>query len=227
MFSRQRKGVCIAVGLAICISLTGSHSSAVAAQHLWHVKEVFTNASGSVQFIEMFDSNFNEGFVGGFTLTANSDGNIKTFRFPGNTSDTFNTNNHSLLIATSGFGSLPGSVTPDFTFDQSAAPNSPFVGPFFNPNATNITITFSGSNDSMVFTGASLPKDGVKSLTDSGAFGNPPGSPNISAGTNSPTNFNGTAGSVNLAPEPTTIACAVLGLGLLSMRRRSHRTRTG
>lgn len=221
MFSPRRKSVCLAAGLVMCISLAGTQSSAVAAQHLWHVKEVFTNASGSVQFIEMFDSNLGEGFVGGFTLTANSDGNIKTFRFPGNTSDTFNTSNHSLLIATSGFGSLPGAVTTDFTFDQSAAPNSPFVGPFFNPNATNITITFSGSNDSMVFTGAALPKNGVNSLTDSGAFGNPPGSPNIGAGTNSPTNFNGTSGSVNLVPEPTTLMFVLSwGLSLLAMRGR-------
>jgi hypothetical protein len=219
MLRHQKRTVCLAAVLATYILFGGIQSSAVAAQHFWHVKEVFTNASGSVQFIEMFDSNFGEGFVGAFTLTANSDGNIKTFKFPGNTSDTFATNNHSLLIATSGFGSLPGSVTPDFTFDQSAAPFSPFVGPFFNPNATNITITFSGSGDSMTFAGASLPKDGINSLTDSGAFGAPPGSPNIGAGTNSPTNFGGGTGSVNLAPEPTTLAVGVFGLAIFVLRR--------
>jgi len=48
------------------------------------VKEVFTNASGSVQFVEMFDSFGGETLTNGFALTANSDGNIKTFTFPGN-----------------------------------------------------------------------------------------------------------------------------------------------
>ena len=97
------------------------------------MKEVFTNADGSVQFVEMFDSFGGEIFTSGFTLTANSDGNIKTFTFPSNISSTPG----SMLIATTGFGSLPGGVTPDFTFSQGGV-----SGTFFNPNATNLTFTF-------------------------------------------------------------------------------------
>ena len=146
----------------------------------------------------MFDSFPGETAVDFSTITANSDGNIKTFDFP---NDLTKPTPGSLLIATTGFGSLPGSVVPDFTFDQS---DVPITGPFFNPNATNITFTFSGSGDSMTFTGALLPKDGINSLTDSGATGFPPGTPNISAGVNSPTNLGGMSGSVNLsAPTPT------------------------
>jgi hypothetical protein len=163
------------------------------------VKEVFTNASGTVQFVEMFDSFAGENSITGFTLQSDSDGVIKNFVFPGG--PVGNTAGKHLLIATSGFGSLPGGVTPDFTFNQST---TPFTFPFFNPNATNITITFSGSNDSMNFSGASLPKNGINSLTDAGATGFPPGTPNISSGINSPTNFSGASGSVNLsAPAPT------------------------
>jgi hypothetical protein len=56
----------------------------------------------------------------------------------------------------------------------------------------------------MAFTGASLPKNGINSLTDAGAIGFPPGTPNISSGVNSPTNLLGEAGSVNLStPSPT------------------------
>ena len=194
------KTLCLLTVLAAFISLGGASRSAEGGFHLWHVKEVFTNASGSVQFVEMFDSFGGENFVGGFRLRANSDGVIKDFFFPGNL--TGDTTGHHLLIATTGFGSLPGAVTPDFTFDQST---TPFTGLFINPNATNITFSFNGSGDSMAFTGASLPKNGINSLTDAGATGFPPGTPSISSGTNSPTNFStNVAGSVDLStPSPT------------------------
>jgi hypothetical protein len=190
---------CFAITLVIVALLAGATPTVNAAFHLWQVKEVFTNVSGSVQFVEMFDSFSGETLVNGATLTANSDGNIKTFKFPGNLS---NPTPGSLLIATTGFGSLPGGVTPDFTFDQST---TPFTGSFFNPNATSITFTYSGiPPDSMTITGTALPKDGIRSLTDAGAVGSPPGTPNISSGTNSPTNLLGNSGSVNLsAPSPT------------------------
>jgi hypothetical protein len=184
----------LATFIAICVAFGAATRSAKAAFHLWQVKEVFTNASGSVQFVEMFDSFSGETSTSGLTLTANSDGNIKTFKFPSSLSH--NTPG-SLLIATTGFGSLPGAVTPDFTFDQST---TPITGSFFNPNATNLTFTFSGSSDSMSFTGASLPRDGIHSLTDAGATGFPPGTPNISSGVNSPTNLLGNSGSVNVPP---------------------------
>jgi hypothetical protein len=110
------KTLSIAAGLIVCISLAGPKPCAKAGFHLWQVKEVFTNASGSVQFVEMFDSFSGEVFTGGFTLTANSDGNIKTFTFPSNISSTPG----SMLIATTGFGSLSGGVTPDFTSTKAA-----------------------------------------------------------------------------------------------------------
>jgi hypothetical protein len=73
----------------------------------------------------------------------------------------------------------------------------------------------------MTFAGASLPKDGVHSLTDAGAVGFPPGSPNISAGVNSPTNLAGTSGSVNLAvPEPLAAVLLVMAVPAASVRRR-------
>src|SRR6478752_312404 len=193
--SRPRfNNYCRAVLLSIFAALIVPSSPSRAAFHLWQVKEVFSTSDGSVQFVEMFDSFGSETSVNGFTLKANSDGNIKTFTFPGNITGTPG----SMLIATSGFGSLPGGVTPDFTFNQGGV-----IGTFFNPNATNLSFTYSGSGDSMSFTGASLPKDGIHSLTDAGAVGFPPGTPNISAGVNSPTNLAGASGSVNLSvPEP-------------------------
>ena len=190
--------------------------SANAAFHLWQVKEAFSTADGSVQFVEMFDSFTGENFVGGFTLQSDSDGVTKSFVFPGSISNAINTANRHLLIATSNFAALPGAVMPDFTFDQGG-----ITGSFFNPNASNIAFTFSGSGDSMAFAGASLPKDGIRSLTDAGAIGFPPGIPNISSGTNSPTNLNNQSGSVNLSPEPASVTLALLGmLSVFGLRRR-------
>jgi hypothetical protein len=176
---------CAAV-LALVLSLTVA-SSARAAFHLWQIQEVFTNASGSVQFIEMHDNGFGETSTNGYTLSANSDGNIKTVTLTALAHPTPG----SLLFATSGFGALAGGVTPDFTFSTTS---------FFNPNATNISISFSGSGDSISFTGASLPKNGINSLTDTNLYA----AQNLVSGTNSPMNLLGNSGSVNLsAPSPT------------------------
>ena len=58
----------LATTLVIFTFLAGAIPSANAAFHLWHVKEVFTNASGSVQFVEMFDSYGGENYVADMTL---------------------------------------------------------------------------------------------------------------------------------------------------------------
>jgi hypothetical protein len=194
--------LCLRTGAALLALVCSPMPLASGAFHLWHVKEVFTNASGSVQFIEMFNSFDGENFVTGFTLESNSDGVIKNFVFPGDPDG--DTGGKHLLIATPGFGALAGAVTPDFTFDESDSV-PPLTLPFFNPNATNITITFLGSGDALSFTGAEFPKDGINSLEDSNATGFPfLSTPNIGADVNSPTNFDDEEGEVNLStPSPT------------------------
>lgn len=199
------------IGLALLCLFAAPAPSARAAFHFWQAHEIFTNSSGSVQFVELHDNFGGENSVSGFSITSNSDGVIKTFTFPSDLSS--DTTNHDLLIASTGFGALPGGVTPNFTFAQGGAPV-----PFFNPNANNITITFTGSGDSITFSGASLPKDGIHSLTDTNLYG----AQNLVSGTNSPTNLIGQSGSVNLAPEPGA-AAALLGLPLFTLLRRRGR----
>jgi hypothetical protein len=181
---------------AVCLfalaTLTWCATPARAVFHLWQIKEVFSNADGSVQFIEMFDSFNSENSVAGQTLRTISDGVTKNFTIVGNLPNPSTAGRH-MLFATPGFSALAGGITPDRTL-----PDPSVSGPFFNPNATSITIRFLGSGDQMTFSGASLPKNGYQSLTDTGAFGVPPGTPNIVVTTNSPTNFAGFAGSVNL-----------------------------
>jgi hypothetical protein len=143
----------------------------VAAFHLWDIQEVFSNADGSVQFIELFTTFNSQQFVVNHDITTTADGN--TFTFPSNSPSP--TANRHLLLATAGFESLPGGVAPDFTIPSA----------FFDPLGD--TINFVGA-DSITFTG--LPTNGIDSLNDPGA----------SIATNSPTNFAGTTGSVNLVP---------------------------
>lgn len=176
-------------------------STTQAAFHLWQVKEIFSNHDGTVQFIELFDSFSSEQFVGGKVLRATSDGVIKNFTIPSNLvvpTGQSSANKH-MLIATPGFSALTGGVTPDFTLPDPIA-----NGAFFNPNAASITITFVASGDAPVFSGTALPKDGVNSLTDANASGVPGNATNIGQTLNSPTNFAGAAGSVNVPPPPTT-----------------------
>jgi hypothetical protein len=195
------------IGLAVVVLLYAAATpSTHAAFHFWQMHEVFSNASGTVQFIEMQDSAGGEIFTNGFTMSANSDGNVQsvilTNLITGNTPG-------SLLFATPGFAALPGGVTPDF----------PIPANFFNPNATNLTFSFDGSGDSITFTGASLPKNGINSLTDNNIYG----VQNLASALNSPTNLAGTTGSVNVSPEPGT--AIFLALPLLNLLRRRPQRR--
>lgn len=154
-----------------------------AAVHLWQIKEVFSNESGSIQYIELFTTSPGQTAVATHTLTVN-DGNLHSFTFPNNL--TVDTQNKHLLIATDGFRHLPGAPTPDYTLP---------CGAFFDPTAASITINFAESTDVITFTGAMLPKDGINSLTDTtlGAAAT------LVSSQNSPTNISGAAGPVTLS----------------------------
>src|SRR5262245_26419396 len=106
----SRCKVVLFLAFNLLMSIAGAIPTARAAFHLWNVKEVFSNADGSVQFVEMFDNSGGETLVNNFKLRSNSDGVIKEFTFPSNI---VGTPGH-MLIATSGFGSLTGGVAPTF-----------------------------------------------------------------------------------------------------------------
>ena len=184
-----------AAALGALVMLAWAESHVHAAFHLWDIKEVYTNHDGSVQFIELFTTSGFEQFVSGQQIRATSDGVVKTFTFGSNISGS--TANRHLLIATPGFGSLTGGVAANYSLPN-PLPSPDVVDPFFNPNATSITINFLFADAPLTFAGSLLPKDGVNSLTDT----NPNGTPNLVVGVNSPTNFAGASGSVNLPPPP-------------------------
>jgi serralysin len=167
------------LSLLVCGAGAFTCTSASAFFHLWQFTEFFSNADGSVQFIELRNTSNNEHFASGAQIQSTSTG--KVFTFPGNLASNL-TAGKSLLVATPGFGSLQGGVTPDFTLPSTN---------FFNPAGDTLTLSAGFVIDAESFT--SIPTDGVQSRVF----------PSNTLATNSPTNFSGMSGSVNLAAAPS------------------------
>jgi hypothetical protein len=159
--------------------------------HFWRIKEIFSNADGTIQFIEFFTTSGGEQFSTGHSLSATSDGVTVTYNFPSQTLPGSTANKH-FLLATSGFDALANSPTPDFT---------PLPNNFFNPNAASFQFVFAHGADTTTFAGSLLPKDGLNSISDSifAFFGD---TDVYATAANSPTNYAGGTGSINAAPSP-------------------------
>ncbi|HKY34310.1 MAG TPA: hypothetical protein VJN18_00090 [Polyangiaceae bacterium] len=169
---------------------------AEAAFHEWDIAEVYSNADGSVQYIELFTSMNGQHVLATHTLTATwTGGNTSTFTFP--TNSPTGTTNKRLLIATPGFAKLPGAIAPDFTLP---------CGPFFDPGATSITLNFAGF-DSVTFAGSALPVNGDDSLNDTGAA-------SLVSAAATPENFAGTDGTLNLTTCQVAGTCEPCDDGL-------------
>jgi hypothetical protein len=179
------------LSLALVIALVALRPRpALAVFHLWKVKEVYSNSDGSIQYIELFSASGSQNAMSGHTITANSDGTVRTFTFGSNLVGS--TASKHLLIATPGFALVPGAPTPNYILP---------CGPFFTPGATSITIDFGEGTDTITFAGSTLPTDGENSLTDTDLGAGQ----SLMAAANSPTNFAGTAGNLNLT------ACQIAG----------------
>lgn len=187
-----RRPALVLAGLLAAMGV-GFPAPARASFHLWTINEVFSNADGSIQYVELFTSFGGQGVLGGHTITADSDGAIVTFTFPSGIGG--DTTGKTLLIATPGFANIPNAVTPDYVLP---------CGPFFNPSAANIVINFASGFDTFQFDGVdtdadpNLPKDGDSALQVTGAA-----TATTSAAT--PVNYAGTAGSLSLT------ACQIAG----------------
>jgi len=144
-------------------------ATAQAGHHLWVFTEMYSNASGSVQFVEMFTAANSEQGVGPFTITSTT----HTFNFVTNL-PTATTANTWILCATSGFGSLPGGVTPDYIIP----------GTFFPTGGG--TLNYASGVQTWAY--GVVPTDGYHSLLRNG-----------STAVNSPQNFAGQIGQIDLA----------------------------
>ncbi|MGJ8644179.1 MAG: PEP-CTERM sorting domain-containing protein [Luteolibacter sp.] len=185
--------------LLLAASAALSVQSATASFHTWNISEIFSNADGSVQFIELVNGGSNgQDQFNGKTITSSASTN--TYTFLSNLSVGSATANLRLVIATPSFQALSG-IQPDYA---DLPPN------FFDPAGD--TINFGGV-DSVTFTG--LPTNGIDSFNYTGG-NNGPGQ-NIA--TNSPTNL---AGEVGQVPEPSPLLLlSIAGVVALTGRRRA------
>ena len=93
--------------------------TAQATFHIVRMVELYSNADGTVQFLEIEALAPGQQFWAGQRLASSGGGNLRTFTFPDNLPG--DTSGRSVLIATQGFAAL-GIVTPDFI-----VPNGFFV----------------------------------------------------------------------------------------------------
>jgi len=162
-----------------------------AGSHLWRFSEAFSNADGTIQFIELHEtSGVDNGEVGinGHTISSTT----KTYLIPP-PSLPFTTANKRLLFATPAFAALPGAPTPDYIFPAGSVP-------FFS--TVSDTLACSGW-PSMIMAAGQLPTDGIHSLvcaneaSCSGA--------NIVVQVNSPTNYAGQTAAVDASTPPPAV----------------------
>ncbi len=159
--------------------------SAMAGSHTWDVNELFSNADGTIQFIELFEANGTPGEVNVQGHPISSD--TKNFNLPGSAL-TAPTTNKSLLIATQAFADLPNAPTPDYIIPAGLLPF------FFSVNGDTIAYQ---PWDSLTFGAGVLPTDGTNSLNF-----------DLTTGVNSPTNYAGETGSVDASGPAATVPAA-------------------
>ena len=177
----------------LAISLLAIAASARAAFHEWKINEVYSNHSGTVQFVELTTTQSGQEFLINHTITCTQGGTTRTFTFPSNLAA--GTANKKFLIATPAFAAL-GIVTPDYVMPE---------GFLFTANAT---VNFSGF-DSVTY--IALPTDGTQSINASGV-----------ASVNSPTNYAGVTGLISIAPPATLNNFLGANLNGIADFRRNH-----
>ncbi len=176
------KPVCLRVYLAVLfgvvVSLPGTPVRA--GSHLWRINEVFSNADGTVQFIELKEccGSTIEIFLTGKLFTSNN----KIFTFPGQLVQP--TDHKYLLLATAAFAALPGAPTPDYILQSS----------FFSVNGDTLSYSPAQGYDTFTFGEGALPTNGVNSINITNYATHI-----FTTGPNSPTNYAGQSGSVNAA----------------------------
>ncbi len=150
-----------------------------AAFHLWAIREVYTDACGSNQFIELFTTAPSQTLVGGHQVLVGNGTTTNTFTIPANLGS--DSANKTLLFGTASITNF-GSPKPDYVIPE----NFVFAG--------GGTITFFGANSGAY---SALPTDGVNSRTwgDGNAA-------------NTPQNFASQVGSITPPDYPPSISIA-------------------
>jgi hypothetical protein len=155
-----------------------------ASYHLWQIDQIYSNASGTVQYIQFTTGDGGQQFLSGHSIVVMQNVVYEGYGYPMPATHSYNiagnlpgdTTNKRFLVATQGFADL-NIVKPDYVVAN---------GFLF---LTDSTLSYAGAD--MMSYGA-LPTDGMRALTRTGA-----------QATNSFTNFAGKSGSIGAAPAPT------------------------
>lgn len=157
-------------------------SPVYASFHLWQIDEVYSDASGTVQFVELTVNQDGENFLSGHTLASTA----HTFAFGSNVGA--QTANRHILLATPGYIALSGVPAADFNLG---------VNNFFD--VTGDTLSYAAGLNTLTFGAGQLPLDGVNSLN---RVFNPPTATTFTVAAKSPANFAGDgAPAVPSAPK--------------------------
>jgi len=151
------------------IALLVSAGTARAAFHLWQVNEIYSNADGTVQFIELIALAGGQQFLAGHAISSSQVATTSSFTFP--TDLPGDTQGRTFLIGTAGFAAL-GLVAPDYIVTN---------GFLFTSNGS---VNFAGVDN---VTWAALPVDGTMSINRFGA-----------TAVNSPKNFAGSTAVISM-----------------------------
>ena len=184
MFQKLRSQI-VLVALLLAAS-----ASSHAAFHIVQISDVYSNNSGTVQYIELTMLAGGQSFFTGQSISSAQGGNSNLFTFQKDLSR--GVSGAKVLIGTVGYAALPGLPAPDFI-----VPNG-FVF------TSNVSINFAGVD---LVTFPSIPTDGTLSINR-----------NLVTSTNRPTNNAGESGTIvlttaNTAPSAPMIGTAAAGNG--------------
>ena len=168
--------------------------------HLWLITQAYSNADGSVQYIELTAYASGQQFVAGHTIAASQGGTTHSYTLPANLPDDTamtttgggyygggaSTTYRSMVIATQGFAAL-GILTPDYV-----VPN----GFLFTSGGT---LRWAEGADAWNY--PALPTDGNLALNRNG-----------STSVNAPMNFNGQTARIALTGTTANAPGALSGL---------------
>ena len=178
--------------LRVLLVLLAASGGAHATYHLWTITQLYSNADGSVQFVELRANAAGQQFLRGHTLVSAQGGTTHAFTFPadlpGDTATTTDGGYYgggimevkSMVVGTQGFAAL-GIVTPDYV-----VPN----GFLFTSGGT---LNYAEGADTWTY--PALPTDGSRALNRNG-----------STGVNAPMNFAGESGTVSATNLPGALS---------------------
>jgi len=174
------------VRVLLCILGVAVAFPVAASFHTFQLNEFYSNADGSIQYVELKEGFGANGqlFLAGHAIASTQGGTTHTLVFLTDLPSVI-TANKSVLIATPGFAAL-GIVAPDYIVPAGFL----FVG--------GGIVDYAGVD---ILTLGALPTDGVTSLNRDGT-----------TGVNSPRNFAGQTGSIPAAPRPASGSAAPIPL---------------